>query len=116
MFKKAHFEQDHHNAQHCCYWVSRGGGFLPAAKHSSSSTSVTDCRFDRAGVFGLTCALQLSKQAGNAVTVVGKHMPGDYVAQCGDYGWPSASFGTFVRRLWFILILLSRLPIQLSIG
>jgi D-amino-acid oxidase len=32
---------------------------------------------DSAGVSGLTCALQLAKK-GNAVTVVAKHMPGDY--------------------------------------
>ncbi|KAH6856006.1 D-amino acid oxidase-like protein [Chaetomium sp. MPI-CAGE-AT-0009] len=31
-----------------------------------------------AGVSGLTCALLLAKQKGNAVTVVAKHMPGDY--------------------------------------
>ncbi|KAI0022382.1 FAD dependent oxidoreductase [Xylariomycetidae sp. FL0641] len=31
-----------------------------------------------AGVSGLTCAYLLSKQPGNAVTVVAKHMPGDY--------------------------------------
>ncbi|KAK0636827.1 hypothetical protein B0T17DRAFT_613501 [Bombardia bombarda] len=31
-----------------------------------------------AGVSGLTCALQLAKQKGNVVTVVAKHMPGDY--------------------------------------
>lgn len=34
-----------------------------------------------AGVSGLTCALQLAKQKGNAVTVVAKHMPGDYDAE-----------------------------------
>lgn len=33
---------------------------------------------DSAGVSGLTCALLLAKQKGNAVTVVAKHMPGDY--------------------------------------
>ncbi|KAK3324556.1 D-amino-acid oxidase-like protein [Cercophora scortea] len=31
-----------------------------------------------AGVSGLTCALQLARRQGNAVTVVAKHMPGDY--------------------------------------
>ncbi|KAK4154552.1 fad dependent oxidoreductase [Chaetomidium leptoderma] len=31
-----------------------------------------------AGVSGLTCALLLAKQKGNSVTVVAKHMPGDY--------------------------------------
>ncbi|KAH8900151.1 D-amino acid oxidase-like protein [Thozetella sp. PMI_491] len=31
-----------------------------------------------AGVSGLTCALQLAKQKGNNVTIVAKHMPGDY--------------------------------------
>ncbi|KAL2019846.1 hypothetical protein VTK56DRAFT_9108 [Thermocarpiscus australiensis] len=31
-----------------------------------------------AGVSGLTCALLLTKQKGNVVTVVAKHMPGDY--------------------------------------
>ncbi|KAL0472515.1 FAD dependent oxidoreductase [Neurospora intermedia] len=31
-----------------------------------------------AGVSGLTCALQLAKQGGNTITVVAKHMPGDY--------------------------------------
>ncbi|KAK3988468.1 hypothetical protein QBC44DRAFT_329097 [Cladorrhinum sp. PSN332] len=31
-----------------------------------------------AGVSGLTCALQLAKQGGNQITVVAKHMPGDY--------------------------------------
>jgi D-amino-acid oxidase len=38
-------------------------------------TKLTD---DSAGVSGLTCALLLSKQKGNVVTVVAKHMPGDY--------------------------------------
>ncbi|KAK4100778.1 D-amino acid oxidase-like protein [Parathielavia hyrcaniae] len=37
-----------------------------------------------AGVSGLTCALLLSKQKGNNVTVVAKHMPGDY-----DIGYTS---------------------------
>jgi D-amino-acid oxidase len=31
-----------------------------------------------AGVSGLTSAYLLSKSKGNKVTVVGKHMPGDY--------------------------------------
>ncbi|KAJ3522382.1 hypothetical protein NM208_g12883 [Fusarium decemcellulare] len=31
-----------------------------------------------AGVSGLTSALLLSKNKGNKITVVGKHMPGDY--------------------------------------
>lgn len=31
-----------------------------------------------AGVSGLTCALQLAKRKEHAVTVVAKHMPGDY--------------------------------------
>jgi len=31
-----------------------------------------------AGVSGLTCALELAKRNGNTVTVVAKHMPGDY--------------------------------------
>lgn len=31
-----------------------------------------------AGVSGLTCALLLARQKGNVVTVVAKHMPGDY--------------------------------------
>ncbi|KAG7287294.1 hypothetical protein NEMBOFW57_006802 [Staphylotrichum longicolle] len=34
-----------------------------------------------AGVSGLTCALLLAKQKGNTVTVVAKHMPGDYDAE-----------------------------------
>ena len=33
-----------------------------------------------AGVSGLTCALLLAKK-GNEVTVVAKHMPGDYDAE-----------------------------------
>jgi D-amino-acid oxidase len=32
-------------------------------------------------VSGLTCALLLAKREGNAVTVVAKHMPGDYDAE-----------------------------------
>ncbi|KAK4464519.1 hypothetical protein QBC42DRAFT_319303 [Cladorrhinum samala] len=31
-----------------------------------------------AGVSGLTCALELARQGGNDITVVAKHMPGDY--------------------------------------
>lgn len=33
---------------------------------------------NRAGVAGLTSALLLSRDPANAVTVVAKHMPGDY--------------------------------------
>ncbi|KAJ0306750.1 hypothetical protein COL5a_006106 [Colletotrichum fioriniae] len=31
-----------------------------------------------AGVSGLTAALLLSKSKGNSITVISKHMPGDY--------------------------------------
>jgi D-amino-acid oxidase len=31
-----------------------------------------------AGVSGLTCAMQLAKRGGVDITVVAKHMPGDY--------------------------------------
>lgn len=34
-----------------------------------------------AGVIGLTSALLLAKEEGNVVTVVAKHMPGDYDAE-----------------------------------
>lgn len=47
------------------------------------SASLGSLRFiadiqSRGGVSGLTCALLLAKSKANTVTVVAKHMPGDY--------------------------------------
>ncbi|WKT53648.1 FAD dependent oxidoreductase [Fusarium oxysporum f. sp. vasinfectum] len=42
-----------------------------------------------AGVIGLTSALLLAKE-GNKVTVIGKHMPGDYDAENGS-PWAGAN-------------------------
>lgn len=58
----------------------------------------TECPFTRtsadhgsAGVSGLTSALLLSREKANKVTIVAKHMPGDYAA---DYAspWAGANF------------------------
>jgi hypothetical protein len=43
----------------------------------SNSPVLTSCAFS-AGVSGLTTALLLSKSKANVITVVAKHMPGDY--------------------------------------
>ncbi|KAK3378624.1 D-amino acid oxidase-like protein [Lasiosphaeria ovina] len=60
-----------------------------------------------AGVSGLTCALQLAKQEGNVVTVVAKHMPGDYDIEYTS-PWAGANFlpmaleagSRYERRTW----------------
>ncbi len=39
---------------------------------------------------GLTCALQLAKKEGNVVTVVAKHMPGDYDVEYTSH-WAGAN-------------------------
>jgi glycine/D-amino acid oxidase-like deaminating enzyme len=44
-----------------------------------------------AGVSGLTTALLLSKDAGTSVTVVAKHMPGDYSIEYAS-PWAGATF------------------------
>ncbi|KAL3440654.1 D-amino-acid oxidase [Aspergillus insuetus] len=60
-----------------------------------------------AGVSGLTSALLLSKNAANRVTVVAKHMPGDYDIEyaspwAGANFWPSSSKedSRWERRTW----------------
>lgn len=47
--------------------------------------------FTSAGVSGLTSALQLASQPGHSVTVVAKHMPGDYSANYAS-PWAGANF------------------------
>lgn len=44
-----------------------------------------------AGVSGLTSALLLSKNKANAVTVIAKHMPGDYDIEYAS-PWAGANF------------------------
>ena len=44
---------------------------------ASNSLVLTSC-VSSAGVSGLTTALLLSKSKANVITVVAKHMPGDY--------------------------------------
>lgn len=44
-----------------------------------------------AGVSGLTSALQLAREPGYSVTVVAKHMPGDYSANYAS-PWAGANF------------------------
>lgn len=50
----------------------------------------------RAGVSGLTSALQLAKDSNNTITVIARHMPGDY---SHDYAspWAGANFQPYVR-------------------
>ena len=47
---------------------------------------------------GLTCALLLAKQKGNNVTVVAKHMPGDYDAEYTS-PWAGANVLPYVTCL-----------------
>lgn len=44
-----------------------------------------------AGVSGLTSALLLSKNKANAITVIAKHMPGDYDIEYAS-PWAGANF------------------------
>ena len=51
----------------------------------------------RAGVSGLTTAYLLSKDASNQITVVAKHMPGDYdIEYCSP--WAGANYQPWVIR------------------
>lgn len=50
-----------------------------------------------AGVSGLTTAYLLSKDASNQITVVAKHMPGDYdIEYCSP--WAGANYFPYVTR------------------
>ena len=50
-----------------------------------------------AGVSGLTTAYLLSKDVSNHITVVSKHMPGDYdIEYCSP--WAGANFFPYVAR------------------
>jgi len=61
------------HAQHCRPRVSPSQQLSVQNIHSANQQHPHS-----AGVSGLTCALLLAKQPGNTVTVVAKHMPGDY--------------------------------------
>lgn len=52
-------------------------------------------RFASAGVSGLTTALLLSKKPGYNVTVIAKHMPGDYDIEYAS-PWAGANYLPFV--------------------
>ncbi|KAI1327477.1 FAD dependent oxidoreductase [Xylariaceae sp. FL0255] len=60
-----------------------------------------------AGVSGLTCAYLLSKQKGNVITVIAKHMPGDYdieytspIAGANVLPMASEKNSSWERRSW----------------
>lgn len=54
-----------------------------------------NCHTARAGVSGLTTAYLLSKDASNSITVLAKHMPGDYdIEYCSP--WAGANYMPYV--------------------
>lgn len=62
------------------------------AMHEVRKCMLTRCR---AGVIGLTTAYLLSNDASNCITVVAKHMPGDYdIEYCSP--WAGANYLPFV--------------------
>jgi glycine/D-amino acid oxidase-like deaminating enzyme len=59
---------------------------------------------DRAGVSGLTTAYLLSKDPSNCITVVAKHMPGDYdIEYCSP--WAGANYCPYVEFLLSMIYL-----------
>ena len=57
-----------------------------------------NCHTARAGVSGLTTAYLLSKDASNSVTVLAKHMPGDYdIEYCSP--WAGANYMPYFFKL-----------------
>jgi hypothetical protein len=52
---------------------------------------------DRAGVSGLTTAYLLSKDPSNKITVLAKHMPGDYDIEYAS-PWAGANYMPYVIR------------------
>ena len=69
-----------------------------------------NCHTARAGVSGLTTAYLLSKDASNSITVLAKHMPGDYdIEYCSP--WAGANYMPYVFQITtpgtYLLYLLS---------
>lgn len=57
-----------------------------------------NCHTARAGVSGLTTAYLLSKDASNSITVLAKHMPGDYdIEYCSP--WAGANYMPYVFQV-----------------
>jgi hypothetical protein len=62
----------------------------PSIHHPRKSDLLTDIPF-RAGVSGLTTALLLAKNPRNKITIVAKHMPGDYDIEYAS-PWAGANY------------------------